>query len=263
MIKISQKIILGIVASIMFIVPMLGIPHALAASTTGIMIPLYSYPTSTAWSNVIAAKNAHPSVPIVAIINPNSGPGTSQNQAFVTGIQKLKDAGIIVLGYIPTKYAVRSSASVMHDIDSYKSWYAVDGVKFDEMTNTVGYETYYSNLSDYAKSIGLAMTVGNPGADVPPSYIGIVDNLTIFENGFLPTLSYLGGWHTNYDKSNFSSESYAIPTLDQTYVSSASQYLGYIYLTDDNLPNPWDTTSSYLNTLAATLDVEPAPTPVA
>src|SRR5574338_1008562 len=263
MIKISQKIILGIVASIMFIVPMLGIPHALAASTTGIMIPLYSYPTSTTWNNVIAAKNAHPSVPFVVIINPNSGPGTSQNQAFVTGIQKLKDAGIIVLGYIPTKYAVRSSATVMHDIDLYKSWYAVDGVKFDEMTNTVGYETYYSNLSDYAKSIGLAMTVGNPGADVPPSYIGIVDNLTIFENGFLPTLSYLGGWHTNYDKSNFSSESYAIPTLDQTYVSSASQYLGYIYLTDDNLPNPWDTTSSYLNTLAATLDVEPAPTPVA
>src|SRR5574342_210525 len=263
MIKISQKIILGIVASIMFIVPMLGIPHALAASTTGIMIPLYSYPTSTAWNNVIAAKNSHPSVPFVVIINPNSGPGTSQNQAFVTGIQKLKDAGIIVLGYIPTKYAVRSSATVMHDIDLYKSWYAVDGVKFDEMTNTVGYETYYSNLSDYAKSIGLSMTVGNPGADVPPSYIGIVDNLTIFENGFLPTLSYLGGWHTNYDKNNFSSESYAIPTLDQAYVTSASQYLGYIYLTDDNLPNPWDTTSSYLNTLAATLDVEPAPTPVA
>ncbi|MGQ0795298.1 MAG: spherulation-specific family 4 protein, partial [Nitrosopumilaceae archaeon] len=252
--KKSQKIIFGVLFSILLFFPLLEIPQAKAASPTGIMIPLYSYPTNAAWSNLIAAKNAHPDVPVVAIINPNSGPGTSQSQTFVNGINNLKAAGIIVLGYLPTNYAARSSVSVMGDIDKYDNWYPVDGVKFDEMTNTPGNETYYSDLTAYAKSKGFTLVVGNPGTDVPASYIGIVDNLTIFENGYLPTLSYLGGWHTNYDKMNFSSESYNISTLDEDFVTAASQYVGYLYLTNDTLPNPWDTTSVYLNDLFATLE---------
>lgn len=250
----SWKMIFGFLAGILFVIPILAFSQAAGeTSLTGLMIPLYGYP-SPEWDKVVAAKTAHPSVPVIVIINPNSGPGTSQDANFVTGIQKLKSAGIIVLGYVPTDYTTRSASSVMADINSYKNWYLVDGIKFDEMTNTAGHETYYSNLSAYAKSLGFTLTAGNPGADTLPSYIGTVDIITIFENSYLPDLSSLGGWHSDYDKKNFSTVSYGISSLDQAFVTAESQYVGYTYLTDDNQPNPFDSTSSYLNDLMLILD---------
>jgi Spherulation-specific family 4. len=50
------------------------------------MIALYTYPDST-WDVVAQAKSAHPSVPVVAIINPNNGPGSSRDANYVSGIQ--------------------------------------------------------------------------------------------------------------------------------------------------------------------------------
>ncbi|WP_166389699.1 spherulation-specific family 4 protein [Candidatus Nitrosotalea sp. TS] len=67
---------------------------------TGIIIPLYVYP-GPSWDELVKEKVAHPSIPIIAIINPDSGPGT-QDPNYNTGVQKLQSAGISVVGmYIP------------------------------------------------------------------------------------------------------------------------------------------------------------------
>src|SRR5215510_14169449 len=76
-----------------------------AADVTGIMIPLYTYPTDGTWAAVIQARAAHPKVPILAVINPNSGPGTSKSSDYATGIGNLQTAGVTVIGYVPTGYA--------------------------------------------------------------------------------------------------------------------------------------------------------------
>ena len=76
---------------------------ASAASQTGVMVALYTYPDST-WTTVAQAKAAHPSVPVVAIINPNNGPGSSRDANYVSGIQELHAAGVVVLGYDATGY---------------------------------------------------------------------------------------------------------------------------------------------------------------
>ncbi|HEX7031758.1 MAG TPA: spherulation-specific family 4 protein [Nitrososphaera sp.] len=49
-----------------------------AAASAGIMVPLYTYPGET-WDTVVETKNDHPDVPIVAIVNPASGPGGSRD----------------------------------------------------------------------------------------------------------------------------------------------------------------------------------------
>ncbi len=94
--------------------------HASAVGSTGVIVPLYSPPGSY-WAQIIQAKNAHPSVPIVVIINPNSGPGTSSNADYATGISQMQASGITVLGYVYTSYGTRSIASVEADINSYNS----------------------------------------------------------------------------------------------------------------------------------------------
>src|SRR5574337_1482504 len=251
----SSRKIIGLLA-ILFVItsPFTILPHqAHAATQTGVMIALYTYPGST-WDVVAQAKSAHPSVPIVAIINPNNGPGSSRDSNYVSGIQELHNAGVVVLGYDATGYASNSASSVKSVMDTWKSLYSIDGIFFDEMANWSGPESYYSDLTNYAKSLGYTMTVGNPGTDTLPSYIGTVDNLMIYEDAGLPLLSALQGWHTSYDKSNFSMIAFGVNSVSASFLSSASNYVGYIYLTNDVLPNPYDTVPSYFGTLVADLD---------
>ena len=130
---------------------------------------------------------------------------------------------------------------------------------FDEMANTARHESYYSTLTSYAKTTdGFKYTQGNPGTSTLTSYVGTEDTLNIFENSYQPGLSTLqsstfvtGG----YDKHNFSFLSYNQASLpSQARIGNYSNFVAYMYLTPDNLPNPWDTIASYLSTLAADLD---------
>ena len=220
----------------------------------GAIIPLYTYPTDPTWTTIINIKDAHPEVPIVAVVNPNNGPGIVQDVNFVNGIDQLTLHGISVIGYAATGYGSVPWPRIESQIDLYQSWYNLGGILFDEMNNVTGYENYYRTLSNYAKSLGLTYTIGNPGADVLPTYVGTVDTILIYESQGLPDLSYLDGWHSSFDRNNWGITSYGNPHLNQRYVYNAKRYVGYIYITNDVLPNPYDALPPYIGTLVAELD---------
>lgn len=227
-------------------------PDSIPVPTTGVIVPLYSYPGSD-WDVVVQAKLAHPSVPIVVIINPSNGPGGSQDQNYVSGVEMLRSAGIIVLGYVHTSYAARSLSSDIADVNSYKAWYAVNGIFFDEMSNVPGNEAYYSSLSAYAKSVGLSLTFGNPGASVPASYVGTVDCIVIYESQGLPNSSSLAAWTLGMGKNNFAMIAYGVNQMDRSSMSNLSGHVAYVYLTDGSLPNPYGALPGYFAGFVATL----------
>jgi Spherulation-specific family 4 len=229
-----------------------GRPNS-AVPTTGVIIPLYSYP-GPEWDVVVQAKLAHPSVPIVAVINPSNGPGDAQDQNYVSGVDKLRSAGITVLGYVHTSYAARNASSVLADVNSYKAWYAVNGIFFDEMSNVAGSESYYASLSDHAKSIGLTFTVGNPGAGVPASFIGTVDCIVVYESQGLPSSSSLAAWTMGMTKGNFAIMAYGVDQLNIPSTRDLSGNAAYIYVTDSSLPNPYGTLPGYFAGLVSALD---------
>lgn len=224
-----------------------------ALATTGIIIPLYVDPGKE-WRSIVQAKNSHPEVPILVIVNCCNGPGSSQDSNYVTGIQNLQAADISVLGYVHTNFTARSSADVMAEIDRYKEWYSVNGIFFDQMSNIVGNEGYYSILDDYSKSQGLGLTVGNAGIDIPLGYFDAVDIVMVHDNFGLPDSMTVERWATNYDRSNISMVSYGVYPPSQTFVRDASEHIGYIYMTDDILPNPWNSLPTYFRGLVAMLD---------
>jgi hypothetical protein len=160
---------------------------------------------------------------------------------------------------VATGYGSHNVSDLQAQINSYNSWYHVNGIFFDEMANTAGFQTYYSNISNYAKSHGLAMTVGNPGTDTLQSYIGTVDNMCIYESPGLPALSVLGDWHTSYPKSNFCMIAFGVGPPSQSYITSVSNYVSYIYITNENLPNPYDTVPPYIGNEVAMLDTGSTP----
>ena len=71
--------------------------------SAGIVVPLYTYPTDNSWTSLVKIRQSFPSVPIVAIINPNNGPGSLLDSNYLSGIHQLQGAGIIVLGYVHTE----------------------------------------------------------------------------------------------------------------------------------------------------------------
>ena len=47
---------------------------------------------------------------------------------------------------------------------------------------------------------------------------------------------------------------YAVGALDPGYVASVTPIIRWVYLTDDDLPNPWDTLPSYFADLLGALE---------
>src|SRR5262245_51659938 len=115
------------------------------AAPVGIVVPAYFYPGSL-WSSMNWAAGR---VPLVAIMNPNSGPGTIKDPQYVAAVNSLRAAGGKVIGYVSTSYTARATNAVKTDIDSYFSFYTVDGIFLDEFTN----DSNTNHLNYYAGCI--------------------------------------------------------------------------------------------------------------
>ena len=238
---------------------------------TGVFVALYMYPgggREVHWQTVYDTKIAHTSVPIVAVFNPSSGPGTRDDNVISGWVDKLKSAGVIMIGYTHSNYGGRSLDALKADADKYRDWYGADGLFIDEFDNDAGSEGQYRDLTAYAKSIGkMKMTMGNPGTDVPRSYIGTVDVINIAEGrGYMP-ISWLqycigcgpnasNGWHYLYDKRNFAYIRYEVPTLDTAFETESAKWVGLLYIHSGlNSQGRWFDVPSYFGTMVATLDV--------
>jgi hypothetical protein len=250
----SIKFAAGILALLLVAVPLVSTGgFAAAASSAGIMVPLYTYPGGT-WDTVAQVKRAHNEVPIVAIVNPASGPGFSKDSNYESGIAKLKSAGVTVIGYVSTAYTNRDLAEVKSDMDRWKSWYpAIDGIFFDEQTNWAGQEWYYDQADSYAQSKGLGFTVGNPGANSVPSYLDTVDVVLIYESPGLPSLSSYQSW-SSANNAKLGMIPFGIGSMPESWIEGATSIVGWIYVTHDVLPNPWDSVPPYLESMAELLD---------
>ena len=248
-------------------------------SSTGIVIPLYTDPGSNGLGNgyqtVINIKNQYPHVPMIVVVNVNSGPlynpGDTGPQAdWTTGINNLRSAGIIVLGYVWTGYGSPHNSATCclysvpkQNVTQWHSFYpAVNGIMFDGMAyeNTTAV-TYYQNLTSYAKSLGMTYTMGNPGSPTLTNYVasGAADAIDIFEVGRVLSITNdpIPATFVNngFDKHNFSFLSYSqssLPNPNPTTVGNQSNYVGFMYYASNAAT--WDTVPTYLSTLAADLN---------
>jgi hypothetical protein len=213
---------------------------------TGIIIPMFPLNFSqNQIDEIMHVKQAYPEVPFIVIVNYGNGPGSSYSIQRAESIKSMQHAGITVLGYDPTVWGERSLASTEKDMVLFFKWYHVEGIYLDQVLNSefnskgTFLGSYYSSLTNYAHSLGMTKVVGNSGTDVPYYLVGTVDQMGIFENAFTPPLSYLAGWHLSYNKSNFWFVSYNISAPNPYYVASASDYVGYMYLTNGEYPYPY------------------------
>ena len=220
----------------------------------GLLFPFYIYPTSSNINTLVQVKATYPNLPMRIVLNPSSGVGASLNADYLTAVHTLQKAGIQVVGYVATTYGNRPANEVEAEINQWILWYNPDGIFFDEMGVN---HPYYRGLTTYAKNEGIKFTIGNPGTNVGTSCACDVDTINVFENSSLPNLPDYAKWsQEGYTPDSISMMSYAITTLPTSFITQTKTVFGWIYITNDNLPNPWDTFPSYFQALVKQIATE-------
>ena len=224
-----------------------------------VLLPLYIYPNwydrnKYAWKQVIAAAKK---VSIIAIINPNSGPNNAPpNTDYQQGIKDLHQAGIKIVGYVPSNYGNRDIQAVQADIDLYTKYFKVDGIFIDEAASSLEKSNYYQQLYQYIKfKSNRYNVVINPGVNLDEKYLsqGVADIIVTFENYYKDWNNYRSVKQSNsYPAKKFAALIHTTASrklMKSTLDRAIKNNLGYIYVTNDSIntpnKNPWDTLPEY------------------
>jgi len=236
----------------------------------GLLIPLYSYPTDAAaeavFGRLIELKRTYPTVPVCAIVSPASGPGAGPiDPNYVNVIDRLRGAGILMVGYVSTRYGKRPLAEVRADADAWRTRYPkVHGLFFDEMANTPDEATvrHYATLTAEAHAAGSWPVVANPGTATPSAFFArsAADVFVIHEEKTWPTERALAG-----DDAGGSADRppwtqgvlvHSRPTFDRAELDRVCRHARWVYVTHDTFDaqgdltdpanNPWDELSRHL-----------------
>jgi hypothetical protein len=248
---VGSKVLLASLAAALLVVIMCWRPRSGSAIA---LVPAYFYPSGTGidcWNRL--ARDAG-SVNIEVILNPASGPGTTQDPNYVAVVDKLRTAGGRVFGYVATGYGNRDMTSVNNDIRLYMSFYNISGIFVDEMANTQERLPYYEKLYEYIKSVRSDLKViGNPGMPYTlEGYMRAADTLVIFEGSsalyadFRPVV--IAPWAANYPRERFAHIVYAVKSaadLNRALDAAGKTRAGSVFITDGRLPNPYQGLPAY------------------
>ncbi|MGC0420166.1 spherulation-specific family 4 protein [Embleya sp. AB8] len=237
----------------------------------------------------------------VVIANVYNGPTEDRVDTFAARFAAAHAAGSKVIGYVDTGYLGTSSehlaartgdsgiaawrAQIERDIDTWYRLYGSDigGIFFDQVQNVCGtagdpeaYVSVYRELNEYAKKYHPgAYTIDNPGAPTDQCYVTAADTLATFEG---TRNTYLGldttdeakkyhpaPWEATVDPEKIYHLVYATAEnqVPEVLAKSKERNAGYVYVTDDVMPNPWDTLphGTYWTTELAGAKVTPTTAP--
>ncbi len=222
-----------------------------------IIVPAYFYPV-TGDPNWPALTSAASRAPVTAILNPGSGPGAAPDANYQAVANTFKAAGGKLIGYIHTSYANRPIADVVTEMERYVAWYPVDGFFIDEMSNqdTPAHLTYYANVYNYAKNLSTPTgepfrVIGNPGTNTAPNYLSfpVADALLIHEGSKRDYKNFAAPqWVLDMPSHRFGHLVYKTEkarAMRNTVRNAVRRNAGLIYVTNDQLPNPWDSLPKY------------------
>ena len=200
-----------------------------SASATGVLLPLYVYPSAiwndgaANWKPAFDAISSHSSVPWLVVVNPGNGPGaTGQpgngDQNYISGVSQLNShANVKTVGYVRTNYGTSSLDELKANITTWSKWstytaanVAVNGIFFDE---TVADFNYLNEAITFARqSFSQPITtICNFGAKATAEYYDICDVVIAFE-------SYLN----HVDAPQYKSQTTLSSNVPKGYESKAS-----------------------------------------
>ena len=210
-----------------------------------LICPAYFAATSSFWTFLMEQSAACE----YAICNPNSGPGATRDLAYASVIANAQARGISILGYVATTYTAKGLAAVLAECKKYTDWYGVDGFFFDEVSSTPDKLPYYAQLYATVKGV----VVLNPGVYTHRAYVEVCDILCVEERPVEVTedrSESLTRWMDGQPPDKFAYFIFNVASaakMRRVLKKARQRNVGYVYVTNDALDNPWDTLPSYWN----------------
>jgi hypothetical protein len=220
--------------------------------TLRIMVPAYFYPSRagmTAWKELLASANE---TPIVAIVNPGSGPGRRVDANYEEVMRLARSSKATLIGYVTLSYAKRPAAEVKAEIDSWARFYpGIQGIFFDEQPSSAEQTAFCQECFAHAAAkIDKALIVSNPGTRCAREYAELPQKpvLVLYERGTGFDKYEPPEWTKDYDADRFSVLLYNVKSKDdmrQAFRDAAARRVGYFYVTDAEGRNPWNRLPTY------------------
>jgi len=218
-------------------------------------VPAYFYPwpASTWWQQFAVLRPGS-----VVIINPASGPGDAVDARYSAVIEKAKNRGLIVFGYVDSDYGAIEVDHIADEIDRHRSWYSVDGIFLDRVAPDVSSLPYYAGIAGPIHDAGMsvAFNAGQPQVDI--RYAEVADHLVVFEG---PLSSYADcvfpRWSADVAPDRLWHLVYGVATEEEMHrvvARAAASNAGIVFVTDGILPNPWDHLPPYWDSEQRLLD---------
>ncbi|MHB1433620.1 MAG: spherulation-specific family 4 protein [Streptosporangiaceae bacterium] len=210
-------------------------------ATPLLVIPAYFQPGGApgAWESMAASA---PRIRAV-ILNVANGPGRAPSSPHRGPLGLLRDAGVLVLGYVDTNYGGRPAGCVFADIDRYRRWYDVGGICFDRAPAGPRHVDHYAMLAGGARERGAGYVFFNHGAHPVPDYADHADLLGTFEGPWhaYRTLA-VPRWTRTRDAAKFYHVVHSVPPSQLAPVLrlATRRHAGCAYVTDRDGPNPYD-----------------------
>lgn len=227
--------------------------HA-AEPTVRLLVPAYFYPAGeglSAWKQLIATSSK---APVVAIVNPDSGPGKRVDDNY-SGLFKLaKGSPIRLIGYVTLSYGKRPISAVKADIDSWLYFYPdTQGIFFDEQPSAAELAPGALECFAYARQkFPHGPLVSNPGTPCAREYASSPDGpaLCLFEGDKGFDTYRTPEWARMLPADRVVILLYDLPTaaMRKRFQEARDQNAGYVYLTDAAGPMPWGKLPSYWDT---------------
>jgi hypothetical protein len=228
-------------------------PLALTTPKLQLLVPAYFYPAGPgllAWKRLLEAASK---IKVVAIVNPDSGPGDRRNADYSSILQAAKDKGMRVVGYVSTGYGKRPLPEVKLEIARWVDLYPqINGFFLDQQSIDARDVVFYTEIrNDARQKIKDALVINNPGAICDVSYFarGVSDVTCIFATfeGFDQLSPPAQFWQ--YNPSRFAALPYQITdakTMRLVISDALVKRIGYLYISDAAKgSNPWAQLPAY------------------
>lgn len=179
----------------------------------------------------------------LVILNVHNGPGNGPEAPFKEAAERLRGAGVPVIGYVDTNYGNRPAGQIMAELGQYLDWYKVSGVCLDRVATASARLAYYGALSARVRALGAEVVFFNHGIHPDEGYAQHADLLGTFEG---PWHAYrrlkVPPWTTAWPREKFYHVVYSVPAgrFGEVAQLAAKRHAASVYITERGGSNPYD-----------------------
>ena len=179
----------------------------------------------------------------LVILNIHNGPGSGPEAPFREVTDRLRRAGVPVVGYVDTNYGSRPADQVVTELSQYLDWYEVDGVCLDRVATASASVPYYGAMSARARKLGAEFVFFNHGTHPNEAYAQHADLLGTFEG---PWHAYrkldVPPWTTAWPTEKFYHVVYSVPAerFGEAAKLAVIRHAAAVYITERGGANPYD-----------------------